>query len=322
MTKSILNGTPLKGVERIEDGTRYLLDYSSGTITKAGTRDSYPAEPYQTLLEIRFFGEDTVVASVKLQHTIFRSVFKGSFIYGSDGTLESATLTNKYEVGGSVGLAYGGSEVIEEDRLQVNPSWQSLQDSQIDFHRNIEKYRAEFTKVYHDSAHGDGDGNLHPSAYPEQFLAYAESIGLGDYFNELWLKCYQGRSAQGAFEIDGFNDDSPTGTSILLDKVYSIKEKLDPIINFNASLDTIVIENDVLGGDGNVNFITAKSKKEIKNLQKSEFNIIHNRKTGQVFYNANGNEPGFGFEKNVGLLCIIEPGTNGLNADSFRIAFP
>ena len=88
---------------------------------------------------------------------------------------------------------------------------------------------------------------------------------------------------------------------------HQSKSEIDPITNFNPSTQKIRIDSDPFGisGDYEVDFRIAKSSKQLKKLQKSDFNLIYNRKDGSLYYNVNREEVGFG--DRGGLIAILDP---------------
>jgi len=107
------------------------------------------------------------------------------------------------------------------------------------------------------------------------------------------------------------NDDPSAEKSKILiatlEKSYDITAKPDAITNFNPKTQKIRIDSDPFGisGDYEVDFKIAKSTKQLKKLQKSDFNLIYNRKDGSLYYNVNREEVGFG--DRGGLIAVLDP---------------
>ena len=109
-----------------------------------------------------------------------------------------------------------------------------------------------------------------------------------------------GKAGQG-----GVNIDRELIATLL--QSHPSKSEIDPITNFNPKTERIGIDSDPFGisGDYEVDFKIAKSSKQLKKLQKSDFNLIYNRKDGTLYYNVNREEAGFGGRG--GLIAILDP---------------
>lgn len=101
--------------------------------------------------------------------------------------------------------------------------------------------------------------------------------------------------------------DIPKQINTTLTQSYSDKSQIDPITNFDPKFQRISIDSDPFGisGDYEVDFRITKSSKQLKKLQKSDFNLIYNRKDGSLYYNANREEVGFG--DRGGLIAVLNP---------------
>ena len=64
-------------------------------------------------------------------------------------------------------------------------------------------------------------------------------------------------------------------------------------------------------------FAIASSKKELKQLMKSDADVVYDAKKGKLYLNANGEEKGWGKKKVGGLLATFK-GKPELSADHFE----
>lgn len=119
-------------------------------------------------------------------------------------------------------------------------------------------------------------------------------------FNINNISGLNGKAGQG-----GSNIDRELIATLL--QSHPSKSEIDPITNFNPSTQKIRIDSDPFGisGDYEVDFKIAKSSKQLKKLQKSDFNLIYNRKDGSLYYNLNREEVGFG--NRGGLIAVLDP---------------
>ena len=70
-------------------------------------------------------------------------------------------------------------------------------------------------------------------------------------------------------------------------------------------------------GAGGGNFAIASSKKELKQLMKSDADVVYDEKKGKLYLNANGSKKGWGKKKVGGLLAKFK-GKPELSADHFE----
>jgi len=105
----------------------------------------------------------------------------------------------------------------------------------------------------------------------------------------------------------GGEDPPVDDVSYVLSESFDGTNKPDPITNFDPKSQKIRIDSDPFGisGDYEVDFRIAKSSKQLKKLQKSDFNLIYNRKDGSLYYNVNREEAGFG--DRGGLIAVLDP---------------
>jgi len=109
----------------------------------------------------------------------------------------------------------------------------------------------------------------------------------------------------------GFGDndynESPRDLAMVIGRSYKNGSNPDPITDFNPNTQKIRIDSDPFGisGDYEVDFRIAKSAKQLKKLQKSDFNLIYNHKDGSLYYNVNREEAGFG--DRGGLIAVLDP---------------
>ena len=72
----------------------------------------------------------------------------------------------------------------------------------------------------------------------------------------------------------------------------------------------------VKGTDGG-SFVIANSKKELKQLMKSDAEVVYDKNKGKLYLNDNATEPGWGAKKVGGLLASFK-GKPELTADNFE----
>ena len=87
-------------------------------------------------------------------------------------------------------------------------------------------------------------------------------------------------------------------------KVSKVKA-VDPDANFSVE-----------GADGG-SFAIAASKKELKQLMKSDADVVYDEKSGKLFFNENGTAKGWGAKKVGGLIAKFK-GKPELSADNFE----
>ena len=83
------------------------------------------------------------------------------------------------------------------------------------------------------------------------------------------------------------------------------RENVDIITDFNHDEgDSIAICRDALPGLRRIKFKSAASKKNFKKEQLKSSNIIYLEKKGELWYDANGRQKGFG--EDGGIFMILE----------------
>ena len=130
---------------------------------------------------------------------------------------------------------------------------------------------------------------------------------------KLWIKNpYDLDLQQAVYSSSTYTNNTPSTEEsknliAILEKSFRVTEKPDTITNFNPKTQKIRIDSDPFGisGDYEVDFRIAKSSKQLKKLQKTDFNLIYNRKDGSLYYNVNREEAGFG--DRGGLVAILDP---------------
>ena len=96
---------------------------------------------------------------------------------------------------------------------------------------------------------------------------------------------------------------------------------MDKIINFNPSQsDQLILPSKRFKGLSNdrLTLQTVASTEEIIEAAKQPVDIIYFKKSGQLFYNANGDEPRFGGEQIGGLFAEIKS-TPDLTPNDFAV---
>ena len=81
------------------------------------------------------------------------------------------------------------------------------------------------------------------------------------------------------------------------------KSKVDKIINFNPSIDTLEIDSDSLRIDKSATFAAGKNKRKIWKLAKKDFDFLFDQKKGGLYFNKNGADKGFG---EGGIIAILK----------------
>ena len=96
----------------------------------------------------------------------------------------------------------------------------------------------------------------------------------------------------------------------------------DKIIGFNSEQgDTIAINVFVFPGleastTDNLRFVSADSKKELKQLSRQDYNFVYYEKKGRLYYDGNGSMKNWGNEDEGGLVAILK-GKPSLTSDDF-----
>ena len=93
------------------------------------------------------------------------------------------------------------------------------------------------------------------------------------------------------------------------------KKHADQIINFNDEEDTIVLNGKHYGN--NFSFKRASSKSQLKKFAKQDIDLIYLNKKGQLFFNGNGIEKGFGDLDEGGLMAVLK-GQPSLSKNNFQ----
>ena len=82
------------------------------------------------------------------------------------------------------------------------------------------------------------------------------------------------------------------------------KKSADKITNFNPSTDTLEIDIDSFGIDSSATFASGKNKKAVKKkLAKQDFDFLYDEKKGELYFNENGSDKGFG---EGGIIAILK----------------
>lgn len=81
--------------------------------------------------------------------------------------------------------------------------------------------------------------------------------------------------------------------------------RIDRIFGFNPSSgDMLEISSKAFKGIGSIDFEIAANRKQRRALAKSDADIIYQQSSGELFFNANGEDKGFG--KSGGMFAILE----------------
>ena len=89
------------------------------------------------------------------------------------------------------------------------------------------------------------------------------------------------------------------------------KKGRDKIIDFNSEEgDFLTISEYAIPGlekeTGDINFATASSRKELRQLSKEGHDFIYFEKKGRLFFDGNGTDKGFGSKDEGGLMAILK----------------
>ena len=87
------------------------------------------------------------------------------------------------------------------------------------------------------------------------------------------------------------------------------KKSADKIIGFKASQDTIAVSPDAfpaLEGVSAIRFASTKSKKELKQLSKEDYDFVYFEKKGRLYFDGNGAEKNWGNSDEGGLVAILK----------------
>ena len=87
------------------------------------------------------------------------------------------------------------------------------------------------------------------------------------------------------------------------------KKSADKIIGFKATQDTIAVSPDAfpgLKGVSAIRFASTKSKKELKQLSKDDYDFVYFEKKGRLYFDGNGAEKNWGNSSEGGLVAILK----------------
>ena len=92
---------------------------------------------------------------------------------------------------------------------------------------------------------------------------------------------------------------------------------IDEIINFDSAIDILKIDTDSYGIDRSATFASGKNMKTVKKkLDKQGFDFLYDQKKGNLYFNENGAEKGFG---DGGIVAILQ-GSPELTDENFYFA--
>ena len=80
-------------------------------------------------------------------------------------------------------------------------------------------------------------------------------------------------------------------------------DKADTITGFNRKTGVVVLNQDIFKQE-QVRFKSAKNNKAFKKQLDRKSNLVYNRKSGELVYDANGRRDGFG--KNGGTIAVFD----------------
>ena len=93
------------------------------------------------------------------------------------------------------------------------------------------------------------------------------------------------------------------------------KKSADKVTNFNRSTDTLKIDTDSFAIDSAAPFASDKNKKVVKKkLAKQDFDFLYDEKKGDLYFNENGADKGFGDD---GIIAILK-GAPDLTSDNLE----
>ena len=82
------------------------------------------------------------------------------------------------------------------------------------------------------------------------------------------------------------------------------RKSVDIITDFNPSVDVLEVDTDSFDVVNPANFAVAANKKMLKRrLAKQDFSFLYNQKKGELFFNENGVDKGFG---DGGIIAILK----------------
>lgn len=90
-----------------------------------------------------------------------------------------------------------------------------------------------------------------------------------------------------------------------------VQAKIDPITNFKPSRDTAAIDIESFGIES-TSFKSTRNRKLLNRLAKRSYDFVYNKSTGGLYFNENGNIPGWG----EGGLCALFTGKPRLTSSN------
>lgn len=128
---------------------------------------------------------------------------------------------------------------------------------------------------------------------------------------------YYNTSTQSSTGTNTSSQDPITGSTSLMRSAVDFRfvssdyfsrngiRRVDRIFGFNTSSgDMLAISRRVFKGIGSMDFEIAANRKQLRAMAKSDADIIYQESSGQLFFNANGEDKGFG--KSGGMFAILE----------------
>ena len=152
-----------------------------------------------------------------------------------------------------------------------------------------------------------GDGDEQTPDHPDIPDIIIPGFDGGIINSEKGLSTLNGSRSNDAFVFNDSNDLGAAGA--------------DTITNFNRRKDVLAFDRDSFPNLGhnkdNIKIETTKSKnKQFDRLMRTKNELIFVRKTGELFYNANGSDNGAG--ENGGLVTILD-GVRSINANNIEL---
>ena len=131
-----------------------------------------------------------------------------------------------------------------------------------------------------------------------------EASSSDKYFPKEWWKNPFRTITNGSSVNDNQTDENEKNTDHISAPTKFKVKAIDKITNFNPSSDTLEIDTESFGIDGDPTFAIGKNKKKVKKkLAKQDFDFLYDRRKGGLYFNENGSDKGFG---EGGIIAILK----------------
>ena len=242
-----------------------------------------------------------------------RLEFKGSFAYAADGALSSGKVTDLTTALKYLGSAEGNSEQITS--YIISSTYSDIANFAY-FNANAPVLDANGiasgVNFFYKSDATNSNVAPNPQYFPAAYWSSDRSVVDGGVFPLDWWSSPFSTATSGTTS-------SLTGTAKAADLLVFAnapsfgKENADTITNFNPKeKDKLQIQLSQFGADAAGTFKIAKNPKALTKALATSTDFIYLKSRGELYYNENGKQPGFG---DGGIFAILEgkPNINSTN---------